>query len=103
MMILRAMLWAAGSATFLMTASFLQSGNQNSRPEKKIIVSMKDDLANRAHDIHWPDGFDPANADLFSHNELVINAPCPLVWQPALVMACRLTATQKDQRTDPPA
>jgi hypothetical protein len=42
---------------------------------------MKDDLANRSRDIHWPVGFDPANAALFSHNELVINAPCERVWQ----------------------
>jgi hypothetical protein len=44
-------------------------------------MTMKDDLANRSRDIHWPTGFDPAKADLFSHNELVINAPCERVWQ----------------------
>ena len=44
-------------------------------------MSMKDDLANRSRDIHWPAGFDPAKADLFSHNELVIDAPCERVWQ----------------------
>ena len=32
-------------------------------------MTMKDDLANRALDIHWPDGFKPTTADLFSHNE----------------------------------
>ena len=44
-------------------------------------MTMQDDLANRAAEIHWPTGFDPAKADLFSHNELVINAPCERVWQ----------------------
>ena len=43
--------------------------------------TMKDDLANRSRDIHWPTGFDPAKADLFAHNELVIHAPCERVWQ----------------------
>jgi hypothetical protein len=42
---------------------------------------MKDDLANRSPDIHWPKGFDPAEVDLFSHNDLVIDAPCERVWQ----------------------
>jgi uncharacterized protein YndB with AHSA1/START domain len=44
-------------------------------------MSMKDDLANRSLDIHWPNGFTPADADLFSHNELHINAPCERVWR----------------------
>ena len=44
-------------------------------------MSMQDDLANRAAEIHLPTGFDPAKADLFSHNELVVNAPCERVWQ----------------------
>jgi len=43
-------------------------------------MTMKDDLANRSPDIHWPQGFDPLKADLFSHNELVINASCERVW-----------------------
>jgi len=37
-------------------------------------------LGNRSRDIHWPTGFDPAKADLFAHNELVIHAPCERVW-----------------------
>ena len=45
------------------------------------IVTMKNDLANRSPDIHWPPQFDPLKADLFSHNELFINASCERVWQ----------------------
>ncbi|GLS22980.1 hypothetical protein GCM10007874_60000 [Labrys miyagiensis] len=41
---------------------------------------MQSDLANRSPDIHWPEGFDPTTADLFSHNELVINASCEKIW-----------------------
>ena len=44
-------------------------------------MTMKDDLANRSTDIHWPPGFDPLKADLFSHNELFIKASCERVWQ----------------------
>jgi hypothetical protein len=51
-----------------------------SRSERQSIMTMKDDLANRSPDIHWSDGFTPADADLFSHNELLINAPCENVW-----------------------
>jgi hypothetical protein len=47
----------------------------------KATMTMNDDLANRSPDIHWPTRFDPTKADLFSHNELVINAPCERVWQ----------------------
>ena len=43
-------------------------------------MTMKQDLANRSPDIHWPEGFDPSQADLFSHNELRIAASCERVW-----------------------
>jgi hypothetical protein len=43
-------------------------------------MSMKDDLAHRSPDIHWPAGFEPERADLFAHNELIINASCERVW-----------------------
>lgn len=43
-------------------------------------MSMKDDLASRSPDIHWPSGFEPADADLFAHNDLIINASCERVW-----------------------
>lgn len=49
--------------------------------DKKIVGTMLNDLANRSPDIHWPAGFDPVKADLFSHNELIIDAPCERVWQ----------------------
>src|ERR1700719_3105935 len=49
--------------------------------ERKSTMSMKDDLANRCLDIHWPEGFAPAAADLFSHNERTINASCERIWR----------------------
>jgi uncharacterized protein YndB with AHSA1/START domain len=45
------------------------------------MMTMQEDLAHRAAGIHWPAGFDPAKADLFSHNELLIDASCERVWQ----------------------
>jgi len=53
----------------------------HAQAERNTIMTMKDDLAHRSRDIHWPTGFDPAKADLFAHNELVIHAPCERVWQ----------------------
>jgi uncharacterized protein YndB with AHSA1/START domain len=44
-------------------------------------MTMKDDLANRSRDIHWPNGFSPSEADLFSHNEGFIDASCEKVWR----------------------
>ena len=38
------------------------------------------DLAHRDTAIHWPEGFDPATAAQFSHNELFIAAPCEHVF-----------------------
>jgi hypothetical protein len=52
-----------------------------SSSERASVMTMKDDLANRSSDIHWPKGFMPADADLFSHNELFINASCQRVWR----------------------
>jgi hypothetical protein len=43
--------------------------------------TMSRDLANRSPDIHWPEGFSPDQADLFSHNELRIEASCERVWK----------------------
>jgi hypothetical protein len=44
------------------------------------IMTMKQDLADREKDIHWPAGFNPSQADLFSHNALLINASCERIW-----------------------
>jgi len=46
-----------------------------------LVMTMNADLANGSPDIHWPPGFDPEKADLFSHNELFINASCERVWR----------------------
>jgi uncharacterized protein YndB with AHSA1/START domain len=48
---------------------------------RSSVMTMKQDLANREKDIHWPEGFAPSQADLFSHNELVINASCERSWR----------------------
>ena len=49
--------------------------------EGKRVMTMKDDLAHRSPEINWPAGFAPDDADLFSHNEIHINAPCEKVWK----------------------
>ena len=44
-------------------------------------MTIQDDIAHRSADIHWPDGFTPAEADLFAHNEVVIRAEPEQIWQ----------------------
>jgi hypothetical protein len=55
------------------------SSHSASHTEGYKAMSMKDDLAHRSPDIHWPAEFEPAKADLFAHNELLINASCERV------------------------
>ncbi|OHT19104.1 SRPBCC family protein [Edaphosphingomonas haloaromaticamans] len=42
---------------------------------------MARDLATRDRDIHWPVGFEPENADLFAHNEALLDVPCESAWR----------------------
>ena len=71
----------AGLALVAASEASDANSHQNCREEREIAMTMEDDLANRSPDIHWPQGFDPKEADLFSHNELSINAKCERIWQ----------------------
>jgi uncharacterized protein YndB with AHSA1/START domain len=44
-------------------------------------MTIADDLAKHAPQINWPPGFDPETADLFAHNEILIERPIETVWQ----------------------
>ena len=44
-------------------------------------MTIQDDITRRSADIHWPDGLIPTDADLFAHNEIVIDAPPEQIWQ----------------------
>ena len=39
------------------------------------------DLAQKSTEIHWPTGFSPESADLFSHDEVVVRASPSTVWR----------------------
>jgi hypothetical protein len=43
-------------------------------------VSITDDVQHRSAHIHWPADADPDHADLFAHNDIVINAPAEVIW-----------------------
>jgi Polyketide cyclase / dehydrase and lipid transport len=77
--------WATAAVLAITATPSISQESQpptaNSSLERAGIMSMKDDLANRSRDIHWPKGFTPADADLFSHNELFISASCQRVWR----------------------
>jgi Polyketide cyclase / dehydrase and lipid transport len=66
------------SAVLALTGMAAWSHTANQAGSK--VMTMKWDLVNRAKDIHWPQGFDPLQADLFAHNELLINASCERIW-----------------------
>jgi hypothetical protein len=57
-----------------------QTNADHTGTKKEAIMTMKQDLAMRSREIHWPEGFNPATADLFSHNELLIHASCEKIW-----------------------
>lgn len=41
---------------------------------------IADDKQLRSAHIHWPADADPDRADLFAHNDIVINAPAEVIW-----------------------
>jgi uncharacterized protein YndB with AHSA1/START domain len=82
--------WPATSAVAVLSIAITAaptlseaSADRTPRPqsERKSVMTMKNDLANRSLDINWPKGFTPVEAELFSHNELLINASCERVWR----------------------
>ena len=44
-------------------------------------MTMIDDLKVASGDINWPPGYSSRTADIFAHNEILINAPCERVWK----------------------
>ena len=69
---------AALTALTLTVAS--ASAQSTANLGKAVPMTMQHDLATRAKAIHWPEGFNPGVADLFSHNSLLIHASCEKIW-----------------------
>jgi hypothetical protein len=59
---------------------FCASSNAQAK-EKKMneALTINGDGAQRNPDIHWPKGQHPEDADLYAHNETMVNASC---WYP---------------------
>ena len=74
----RQVLGMAAIATLALAGSLAPAWAANQ--EGSSIMTMKQDLAEREKEIHWPEGFDPSQADLFSHNAILINATCERIW-----------------------
>ena len=72
-------------AAFLLALALTGAGAQAApsvdRSQEYQAMSMKDDLAHRSPNIRWPTGFEPDKADLFAHNDLIIDASCERVWK----------------------
>ena len=79
----RRVLSCAAVAGLLVAASVPSYANfaEDHQEKGKAAMTMQDDFAHRSPDIHWPQGFDPTQADLFSHNEIWIDATCERVWE----------------------
>jgi hypothetical protein len=71
---------AASLLVFKLASAGAQASHAVDHSQGYKAMSMKDDLAHRSPDIHWPIGFEPENADLFAHNDLIVNASCERVW-----------------------
>src|ERR1700676_2239655 len=71
---------AASLLVFGLAGAGAQASHAGDHSQGHKAMSMKYDLAHRSPDIHWPAGFEPEKADLFAHNDLIINASCERVW-----------------------
>ena len=70
-----------GTVGMILLAQATPSSGQSDHDTKaSAAMTMKDDPTHREKDIHWPQGFDPSKADLFSHNALLIHASCEKIW-----------------------
>ena len=60
---------------------FCASSNAQAK-EKKMneALTINGDGAQSNRDIHWPNGQHPEDADLYAHNEIMVNASCETVF-----------------------
>ena len=47
---------------------------------RRDAASITDDIQRRSAHIHWPGDVSPDRADLFAHNDIVVNAPADVIW-----------------------
>ena len=60
----------------------IAAGRAQTAASKQInaALTFNGDGAQRSKDIHWPNSFQPEQADLFAHNEIVVHASCEKVF-----------------------
>ena len=69
--------WRAVMSLLVITGTVAMAHAQTPRLKlSNEALSFNSDGAQRSKDIHWPAGFLPEEADLFVHNEIVIDASC---------------------------
>ena len=61
------------------TVTMAHAQTRQPKPTNEALT-FNSDGAQRSKDIHWPAGFLPEEADLFVHNEIVIDASCGKVF-----------------------
>ena len=63
------------AAMILLAQATPGSGQSDQDTSGSIAMTMKDDLAHREKDIHWPQGFDPAEAELINADGFRVRLP----------------------------
>jgi len=73
--------WRAITSLLVITGVVTMARAQmpGSKPTNEALI-FNSDGAQRSKAVHWPRGFHPEEADLFVHNEIVIDAPCERVF-----------------------
>lgn len=73
--------WRVVMSFLVVTGAVIMGHAQTARSKPaNEALTFNADGALRSKDIHWPDGFDPEQADLFAHNEIVVHASCEKVF-----------------------
>src|SRR6201987_4129297 len=65
-------------AVLLAAAIFVMNGQAQAPTHQGL--TFNGDGALRNHQIHWPKGFEPEQADLFAHNEIDTRAGCEIAF-----------------------
>ena len=73
--------WRAMLSLLVVTGvvTIVRAQMPGSKPTNEALI-VNSDGAQRSKEVHWPRGFNPEEADLFVHNEIVIDASCEKVF-----------------------
>lgn len=65
----------------LALVAMVASGMTAAAQQDDIPEPIRNDLAQASPDIRWPAGFEPRQAPIFAHNEILLRSSCEVVWR----------------------